>query len=568
MPDMKLIPSKEHKKLQDAQNFKTANNLYAQARENEKMSTGIQWDGVNSKNLKKTTYNFIGQTQGIKNSSILANVLSMQRTADAIDKDNEQVQAAIKAFTLADQKNWERVRMDDMNEQIVYDGSLQGLGVSYWYWDDKIKTGNTHLVEGDINGQLVDSINFYVANPQEVDVQKQPWCKITIDMTVAELRAYAESKGVPKDKAETIMADEQERAYRAWDKSDYDSNQPQEDQIATLIVNFEKKDGKVYKSETTKDIVVEDWIDIDMTLFPIALYTYKIRKGFIYGEAEMTRYIENQKVANIQVAARHLHALLLAVPKVVVNENMTGSFNNTIGAVNKVKVPPGSNISSAISFVQPSSMTVDVDKSVDDSIERTQQLAGVGQTLQATARPENAAALLTQIKQANVPIESYKRRLHKYVEDVGLIWLEFYKTKYNVTRKLADEEGEAVEFTGTDFKDVIMNTATDVGPSTQWSEITSFQMLMDLWDRQIISNPNQVISRLPENSIKNQDELVSEIETEETMQMLAQFIFQGLKNGEELMAMFMEGDADTKQEMLQAMMPQEQGETQNEMSTM
>jgi len=554
---MKLVPTTEYKKLQDAQNFKTANSLYAIARENEKFETGIHWDGINSRNLKHTTYNFINQIVSIKSASILANELSMQRTSDAVDKEDEHVQDAIKAFNLADQKNWERLDMDAMNEQIVYDGSIQGLGVSYWYWDKDIVTGNKHKVIGDINGQLVDSINYYVANPSEVDAQKQPWCKIVIYMTVNELREYAIKKGVSKEQAEMIAPDEQEKVYRAFEKNDTETTQPKGDQIAQLLINFEKREGKVYKSESTKAIKIEEWKDIEMTRYPIAIYPYKTRKSFIYAEAEMTRYIQNQVVANLQMSMRHLSVALMAIPRVVVNENMTGTFSNAVGAVHKARIPAMGSLDNVIKYVQPASIPTDLDKSVDDAVERTQQLAGVGQTLQATARPENAAALLTQIKQANVPIESYKRRLYKYIEDVAEIWLEFYKTKYNMTRMLADKEEEVVEFTGTDFADVYMTTATDVGPSTQWSEITSMQALMDLWDRQIISNPDQVISRLPENLIKNQDELVSEIQTEEELNMLMQFIFQGLDNAEELMQMFDEADMEGKQEMLQAMMPQQ-----------
>ena len=525
---------KMYKKLEEQRSFKTSNNLYAIARQNEKMWIGDQWDGINRRNLDTNTYNFIGKTMEIKNASILANELAINRTAEEIDEDNEHVQKAIKCFNLADRKNWERLQMDAMNEQFILNASIEGLGVSYWYWDNDIESGNTVKVKGDINGQLIDSVNFYVANPAEVDVQKQPWIILTVDMTNKELQQYAKDRGVSKEKANSIMPDEQEITYRAYEKADY-QQLDKDEQLSTLMICFKKEEGMIYKAEMTKDIMIEDWKDIDMTIYPIAIMPYKPRKRFIYGEAEPTRYIANQRSVNKQLAARTLHALLMAVPKLLVNENMAGSVTNAIGSINKVKMPPNSNVSSAMAYLQPTAMSIDVDKAVDDNINLTMDLAGVNQNIQGAARPENAAALLTQIKQASIPIETYKRRLYKYIEDVGRVWLEFYKTKYNITRKYKDEEGE-YEFTGTDFKDAIVNTKTDVGPSTQWSEIVANQMLMDLWGAGVIRDPQQLLKRLPKNSIIDQDGLVQDVETKEVLTTLLNGLI-GPENAEQILAM-------------------------------
>lgn len=510
-------PVVEYKRLQYQKNYKTTNELYTQARENEKFVTGIQWDGINSKNLKRAVYNFVGQMVSIKNASILANELAILRSPDDSDLEDEKTLEAVHMFNLADKKNWKRLEMDYMNRGVVYDGSLMGIGCSYWWWDDDIVSGNSFTAVGDINGRRIDQVDLYVANAKLEEIQDQPWVKITVDMTVEQLRDYARNKGVPEDQIMTIVADEQETFYRAFEKADYEEDNT-EDQLATLVINFCKKNGQVYKSETTQYVKIEEWKDIDMTLYPIAIFTYKPRKSFFYGEAEPTRYLENQRIANVQAAMRHLHALLMGIPKVLVNERMTGSFSNVIGSVNKVKAPPGTPLSNAMAYVQPTAMSLDVDKSINDSIQRTQELAGVNENILGAARPENAAALLTQIKQANVPIEDYKQRLYKYVRDVGAIWREFYISKYNVARKVIDKEtGESFEFTGSEFREIFMNTSTDVGPSTQWSEITSFQGLLDLWDRGVVKNPSDVLERLPNDFVKDQNGLVRNVRSEDML---------------------------------------------------
>jgi len=554
MEAKQLDPIKEHKKLEGSRSFKETYNLYDVPRQNEKFKLGMQWDSINSKNLKKNVYNFIGRIMAIKNASILANELGMIRTAPPEDDDNERVQSAVSSFNLADKRNWERLGMDAMNEQLVDDASMSGLGVSYWYWDDELIQGNTYKSIGDIAGELVDMTDLYVANPQQIDVQKQPWCKITRDMTVQEAKDYAKKKGVSDADIEMIKPDEEEIAYRGYAQERDNQNTDKEDQLTTLMINFEMRDGQVVKSECFKRVIVEEWKELDLTCYPIAIMPYKPRKNFIYGEAEATRYLENQVTANMQISMRHKHAALMAVPKVVYNKAVTKSFSNAIGSINGVNLPPGTTLDSVIKFVQPAAMTLDVDKSVEDAINRSMDLAGVNQNLQGAARPENAAALLTQIKQAAVPIEAYKRRLYHYIQDVSKIWLEFYTTKYNMTRALKDEEGEVIQFTGTEFADINMDTNTDVGPSTQWSEITSFQMMMDMWNAEIITDPKQVIERLPQNSLLMQNDLIDEVKTKELLSQIYALMV-GPENAEQLMAMPPEEQMAMVQQMMQPQQP-------------
>ena len=520
----KVDPIKEFKLLTDEQTFKTSNDLYITPKVNEKFATGIQWDGVNSRNLKKTTYNMIGQIQSIKNPSILAHQLSISRDSDAIDEDDENVQAAIKAFNLADTKNWERLKMDNMNKKILFDGSIQNLGISYWFWNNEIESGNKFKTMGDIDAKIIDMPDFYVANPTQVDVQKQLWVKLTVSMTLEEAKEFAKNKGVDAEQLEMIAADEND-IYKPYTKN----GENQQSKEVTIVYNFKKINKKVHSSITTKDIVIEDWKDLDLNLYPLAVFTYKTRKKFAYGEAEMTRYIENQKVANTQAAAQHLNAIMMAVPQTLINSSVLKSYTGAIGAIQKVSVSTNTPLSNLFYQAQPKAMGADVDKSITNGLDRTRMMAGVGDNLMGTARPENAAALMTQIKQAGVPFIPYQDRIYDYIEQVASIWLEFYKTKYNMTRKLKNKTTEeVVEFVGTDYANVYLNTKTNVGASYQWSEITELQQLNDLWDRQIITDPLDYITRLPSNAIKNQQDLIDKLKDNSLIELLKQSVISQL----------------------------------------
>lgn len=552
----KVDPTRIWKDLEQGRNYKSSENLYNIIGRNERMYSGDQWHGINSKNLHKTVYNFLGQLVDVKVASVMANLLTINRRADLLDAEDKTVQAAAMAFEEADKKNWERLKMDSMNEQVLLDSALAGIGCSYWFWDDDIKTGNTFVSKGDIKGELLDSVQLYVSNPNEVDIQKQDWIIVSVRKTVKQLREMAKRAGVSEDQIEMIKGDET-RVYEAYDKAqnDQDNVKSNSDQ-GMLNIKFWKKDGKVFFAKTTKDVVIKDATDSELTLYPLALMTWKPRKRFIYGEAEITYIVSNQLVVNKQESIRHLHAMLMGIPKVIVNETVVNGFTNAVGAVHKAKLPPGSPVSNAISYIQPTQMTIDVDKSIEEGIDRTQSLHGVNRNILGAARPENAQAQLTQIKQSNIPLESIRRRFHQYIEDVALIWLDFYQHKYKLVRKIATEEGEVVEFTGTDFADIYLKTAIDVGADTQWSEILQFQALNDMWDRGIFSpqvppeEKLKYVERLPDNLINKQQEMIESLGGGEQQE--------GDEVMFELMAQFLERQPPEIQQQIQSLPPEQQ----------
>ena len=551
----KVDPQLVWKDLEQGRNYKSAERQYDIIRRNERMYVGDQWKGINSKNLHKTTYNFLGQLVDVKVASVMANLLTINRRADDLDADDERIQTAARAFELADKKNWDRMKMDNMNEQVLLDSALAGIGCSYWFWDDDIKTGNTFISKGDIKGELLDSVSLYVSNPNEVDIQKQDWIIISIRKTIKQLKEMAKRNGVPEDQIEMIKGDET-RTYEAYDKAQNDQdNIKQNSDQGTLNIRFWKEDGKVFFAKTSTHVIIKDKTDSELTRYPTAIMTWKPRKRFIYGEAEITHIISNQLVVNKQESIRHLHAMLMGIPKVIVNETVVNGFTNAVGAVHKAKLPPGSPVSNAIAYIQPTQMTIDVDKSIEEGIDRTQSLHGVNRNILGAARPENAQAQLTQIKQSNIPLESIRRRFHQYIEDVALIWLDFYQHKYKLVRRIADEEGNRIDFTGVDFADVYLKTSIDVGADTQWSEIIQFQALNDMFDRGIFEgNPLAYVERLPANLINKQQELIEEFGGgEEAVDEDQQMMF-------ELMRMFLMQQPQEIQQQIQQLPPEQQEE--------
>jgi len=516
---MKFDVEKEEKALKRAQTFKESENLYSITEENEKMYLGIQWDDIDSKNLKKTTYNIIGQIADVKLAAIVANKLTVQRTVDETEQAEEDLVKASKIFTAIDRKNWERLRFDYMLNQIVLDGMQQGIAVLYYYWDTDITHGNITKSVGDINAELIDMVDYYVSNPYEIDEQKQDWIKLCSRKTLRETKAWAKEKEVPEDMIDMIKPDD-DSTHMAFERGT-DDHSSDDEKLVTITRTLKKRDGTVYTSLSTKDVEIEPWKDLEMPLYPVAVYTYKTRKKFAYGEAEMTRYIENQKMANVQESARHLHALMMAVPRLLVNNSLINGVDTAIGTIDTVDLPPNIPLTNAMTYLQPTQMTMDVDKSIQSALDKTREMAGVNQNILGASRPENAAALLTQIKQSNLPTNPFRDRLYLFLEKSYVIFGEFYKTMYDTTRKVM-VDGEPVAFTGTDYADIDLQTKIDVGASQQWSEIVQLEVLNHMWDVGVIKDRRKYIKRIPHNLLALQDELIMETEEEEkVLELLA-----------------------------------------------
>jgi hypothetical protein len=292
---------------------------------------------------------------------------------------------------------------------------------------------------------------------------------------------------------------------------------------------MEKRDGYVYECETTATVMVKPLFNKGLRLYPVATMVWQERKKFFYGHSIITHQIANQKVANYQAAARHLHAMLMGIPKVIVNKNFVKGFTNTVGGIHMVDVPENMDISTLIRYVQPTQMTFDVDKSIDDSINRSKSLLGGNQALLGESNPDNFRAIMAQQKQAGIPLESVIRRYKQYIEDVALIWQDYYKNKYKITRRVKftaddlDLDGDnVVDVTSTDFKDVYMQTKIEVGANTQWSEGAQFDTAMKLFEMGVITDAELLLDNIPKALLSNKEAIIKSFkEMKEQQQAMA-----------------------------------------------
>lgn len=506
----KSDPAKIWNDYDNGKNYKSGENLYNIIKRNENYYAGEQWKGIKDNGLPTPVFNFLEQLVDVKVSSIMANQITVHRRADELSEGNEMVNLAAKAFMLSDKKNWERCKMDSLNEEMLLDAALSGLGITYWLWNEDLISGNDFLTKGDFEGETIDSINLYVSNPNDVKIQNQDWIIISSRKTLKQVQDMARKYGKSEEEISRIKGDE-DTVYEGFEKAqnEQDSVKASSNHVTILIKFWKNKDtNTIWFCKSTKDLILVE-SDMELERYPIAIMQWKNRKRFIYGNAEITYIISNQQHVNKMEAMRQLHAQLMSIPKVGYNKNMIAGFSNQVGGVLPIDARPGEDLSNAIHYYQPAQMTLDVDKSIESTISKTREFKGVNENVIGEGKAQNTSAIIAQQRAAGVPLESIKRRFYQYLEDVALIWLDYYKHKYKLTRRVIDEQGNIYDFTGTELKDVDLKTSIDIGTSNQWSDVASSQILDTLLSQGHI-NIIQFLERYPKNIIPMQDKLIDE----------------------------------------------------------
>ena len=518
--------------------YKSGENLYKIYERNERAYAGDHWYGVNSKNLIPITLNFLEQLVDVKVSTIMANQLTIERKVDELDVDNEVVNKAAVAFQESDKKVWERVKMDSMNETGLRHGALYGKTFSHWYWDNELKTGNDFVTVGDIAGELVRAANVYVSNPNCLKIQKQDWIILVYRVSVKQAKVMGMKYGLTEDEIQNIVGDK-EVSFEGNDKAyNEQASNHQSDQV-TVFLRYEKdyKTDTILRSRHLFNMTLEEPINTKLKLYPVADMSWKERDSFFFALSELEFIIANQQHVNVIESLRGLHAKLQAMPITLYNKNMINAFTNQIGALIAVNATPGEDLSRALNHKQPADMGIDVDKTVETVMNWTRELKGINDNVTGSGATENKSAIVAQQRAAGVPLESIRRRFIQYLEDVGLIWLEFYKHYYTELRRVVtedarvmDEEGmeaeTTIDFTGADFEDVYLKTSVDVGANTQFTDDAAITILQNMLDAGHIS-PVQFLERIPKNILVKQQDLIEELgggDQEKKYNMMLKFL--------------------------------------------
>ena len=164
-------------------------------------------------------------------------------------------------------------------------------------------------------------------------------------------------------------------------------------------------------------------------------------------------------------------------------------------------------------------MSYDAWRGLDTTISQTMRMMGANDvTLGNISNPDNTSAFIATRDAAMVPLQSQQERFYSFIEDIGLIWLDFIQNFYKSGRKIpVEKDGRRtfVPIIDEEINKYTMRLKVDVGPSSMWSEIQAIQTLDNLLARGQISF-KQYLERVPSGHIPKKEELLADTQQQES----------------------------------------------------
>ncbi len=527
--------------------------IFEQTKINERFFIGDQWYGAQCGNSRPLVRNNIIKRIGeYKMSSVGAAPVTVNYTADGIPntadikKQGAELQTAMMGGEWSGQmmgaqpepveisvitdalSNYqkicaERVKFDIKNEQLLRNAYISGTGIAYTYWDNDIDTGlyadegRSQKIKGDIAFEILDVENVSFGDPNNDDVQSQPYILISQRLDVESVRREARKNGL--DDSDIIP--DGATQYNSGERGEQEPTDSRRVTVITKLYKEWNKDDSCYKimavKVTEKATVRKPW-DIGLSMYPIAVFRWERRRSCAYGDSEITYLIPNQIAINRMYVSEVWSGINHGMPKMLVNNDMISEntkITNDPGQVVRLNVGMGGRLDNALSYVSPPAWAVQYQNAINDLANNTLGNAGANDAALGNVRPDNAAAIIQMREAALQPMQIYQNRYYAFIEDVARIWADFWINKYgNRSLQIETRNGtEFIPFNAERYKNLVLTARVDVGASTLWSESVVISTLDGLLGAQIIT-PEQYLERMPKGIIPKLTELIDDIKAQ------------------------------------------------------
>jgi hypothetical protein len=483
--------------------------------EYERFRAGDQWPPATprTKALPRPVFNMIKMIETHKVANVMSEQINMLFSREEADESMEDDETG-DLFSRYSAATWERIKQDDLNEEALDVGANTGTTIMHYYFDVSIKGGKKFSFVGEMQGEVIDPINIFFGNEQQRNVQRQPYIIISSRESVKSVRAYARANGMSTEMVSQIKPDKdtQDEGYDLAKVEIDDSKK-----IAVITKYWKGNGGNIMFCKVAGGMTIKKPTDTMLTRYPIAVMQWERRKKSIRGIGDTEGLIPNQKAVNTLVAMQILSVQLTGWPKLIYKKGAIdpSKITNAPGEMIEDHLPVGQG--DGAKYLTPGNISAVAGSLVESILTYTRQMTGADEAATGTAPSSdlNATAIMLLQKASAIPIESIKRRFYSFIEDIGRIWEDIWKVKYNLPRQvtLKDDDGEEYPamFDGSQYQDVPMSLKIDVGPSSTYSEslmLSSLDKALDRGDIDYI----QYLKYAPHAVVPFRDRLMKELE--------------------------------------------------------
>lgn len=411
------------------------NHVYSDTDLNYRMYNGNQWEGAKIEGIEQAQYNFIETIVNYKVSTINQTQHAMHFSSENFDKKDfrKTAERVCELLNKKAAKVWEKDSLDNKIREISDDAAINDEGLMYVYFDES--------TQSPVN-EILNKNDVQYGNEQSSDIQNQPYIIIAQRKPITNAVEMARKNGVSEDKLKYIVGD-----IDTLESSGIDSKLEKDD-MCTVITKMYKEDGKVWYQMATKYVELTKPKNTKLTLYPIAHFVWKEKKGWSRGEGEVRTLIPNQLELNKTLARMLLSVKQCAYSQKVANVDKIAnpSALNQVGGIIKTKGGQSvDDVSKIFTYIQPSSMSTDVSKLMSDLISITRELKNAGEIATGGINPEQASgkSILAVQQASQQPLTKQAIGLKRFIEDIARIWLDMWIIYTPNGMKLEEEVEDA-----------------------------------------------------------------------------------------------------------------------------
>ena len=503
--------------------FNSSINLEDTVRVNENFFIGKQWEGVISNGLPTPVFNFLKRvccftvaTITSDNIKVNASPLSATPNTTSLVEPVRIINEELDALT-------ELNNIPSLMREFARNAAVDGDGCLYTWWDPDAETGQD--AKGCIRTEIVENLRVHFGNPNDRDVQSQPW--IILERREIISAAQAEAK---------------ENGFETWrniggdgDNTNPDAAKETTDKVTTILLFWrDTKTRHIWAYKCARGSSIREPWDLGIKLYPISCLNWDYIQDCFHGQAMITGLIPNQIFVNKLWAMSQLSLMTTAFPKVVYDATRVGKWDNRIGAAIGIQ---GGDVNNVAKIIDPASISPQISQFIQLAVEETEQSLGATSVALGDTRPDNTSAIIALQRAASTPSEITKQNLYKSIEDLYRIYIEFmgeYYGKRYVDMTTPEEVRQVYDFIGQEtpaeipmqfdfsqLKDMPMHIKLDIGASSYYSEIASIQTLDNLLKMGKIDTI-QYLERIPDGYIPGRRELINELKEQQRNAMAMQ----------------------------------------------
>ena len=511
--DKMMTPQRVAKEYDAAIKFNNGIDLYDCVQSNENFFIGKQWEGVQSNGLPTPVFNFLKRVVLFSVANVSTDNLKLH--AKPLPSSSGMNAAMVEALTniLNDQFTaiFEHNKMGSRIREFCRNAAVDADGCMYTYWDPDVETGQD--AKGAVRTEVLMNTQVMFGNPNDRTVQSQPYILIERRMLVKEAKKLAKRNGV-KD-TDTIVADGKESGDNRLDELGGNK--------VTVILRLwrDDKTGTIHGYECTKQAEIRREWDLGIKLYPLVWMNWDYVQDSYHGQAMITGLIPNQIFVNKLFAMSMISLMTLAYPKVLFDKTKVAKWSNRVGA----QIAVNGNVDSVAKIIDPASISPQISQFIELAISYTQKFLGATDVALGDTRPDNTSAIIALQRAAATPMELTKQNLLQSIEDMGRIYMEFMAEYYGtrsveVRSPFHENETMVIQFDFSMLKNIPCSVDLDAGAASYWSEIAAMQTLDNLLMQGKIDTI-EYLKRLPAGQITDKEALISVLQQEKQMQMMA-----------------------------------------------